>query len=147
MRRRHLNAGRWQLERERYQLPEHCQPPSSTSEVAAGVVAAGLLKKVGLDAQLWQQTLLDEWPRLVGDAVARRARPGQMQRGVLTIFVSNAAWLHELARYSKNELLVKLRARFGAEHIKDVRFQPDPDLHPPIFRSRFQRQAPPEGKA
>ena len=51
-----------------------------------------------------------------------------MQRNILTIFVSNAAWLNELSRYSKPELLRKLQTRFGADRIADLRFAPDPDL-------------------
>lgn len=137
-RRRHLNAGRWQLERERFQLPSHCRPASGGEISSAGSVAADLLKKAGLESKLWEQTLIDEWLTLVGDAVARRARPGQMQRKVLTIYVSNAAWLNELSRYGKTEMLNKLQSRFGPERIVDLRFQPDPDLQP--TRRRLPRE-------
>ncbi len=125
---RSFNYGRWQLERERFQLPPEHRPDASESTATIGDLAAGLLKHAGLDAKLWEQTLLSEWHTLVGDAVARRARPGQLQRTVLTIYVSNAAWLHELSRYGKTELLKKLQDRFGAARITDLRFQADPDL-------------------
>lgn len=127
-RRRKPNAGRWELERERYQLPAHLPPPTQGNAKAAGELAAELLEKIGLKEKLWEQQLLDGWVEIVGDAVARRARPGQVFRGVLTIYVSNAVWLNELSRYGKPEMLAKLQSKFGAKQITDLRFQPDPDL-------------------
>ncbi len=129
-RRRRHNAGRWQIERERHQLPANCAPDSVEDVVTIGALAADLLKGSGLEAKFWEQTLIEEWHALVGDAVARRARPGQIQRKVLTIYVSNAAWMNELVRYGKTELLRNLRTRFGADRIADLRFAPDPDLQP-----------------
>ncbi len=127
-RQRRFNPGRWQLERERCQLPGECPPVSSGGPAPIGDLAAELLNRVGLEHRVWEQTLIEEWHALVGDAIARRARPGHIQRGVLTIFVSNAAWMHELQRFGKDELLKKLQARFGAARIASIRFAADPDL-------------------
>ena len=109
---RSFNFGRWQVERERHQLPAEHRPDAPEATVTIGELAASLLKNTAL----------------VGDALARRARPGQLQRAVLTVYVSNAAWLHELSRYGKTELLKKLQDRFGPTRITDLRFQADPDL-------------------
>ncbi|MCO5061683.1 MAG: DUF721 domain-containing protein [Kiritimatiellae bacterium] len=133
-RKRRINFGRWQLERERSQLPDDTLPPRNNSAVTAGDVAEVLLKRLGLNERLWEQSLLEEWVALVGETVARRARPGSIQRKVLTVYVNNATWLNELARYGKTDLLQKLQSRFGADHIADLRFQPDPDLQPPRNR-------------
>lgn len=131
-RRRKPHLGRWQVERERFQLPEECAPTRAETDAVAtiGDLAAELLKGSGLEAKFWERTLIEEWHDLVGDAIARRARPGQMQRKILTVYVSNAAWLNELARYGKAELLQKLQTRFGPDRIADLRFAPDPDLQP-----------------
>ncbi len=133
-RRRRPNKGRWQLERERFQLPAECPAPTGGGPAQIGELAADLLKKVGLEARVWEQTLIAEWHALVGDAVARRARPGAIQRGVLSVYVSNAAWLNELSRYGKQAMLEKLQGRFGNGRIKDVRFLADPDLQSPTRR-------------
>lgn len=126
--RRKPNAGRWELERERHQLPAHLSIPTEDDVTTAGKLATELIEKIGLKEKLWGQQLLDGWVEIVGDAVARRARPGQVFRGVLTIYVSNATWLNELSRYGKPEMLAKLQSRFGQKRITDLRFQPDPDL-------------------
>jgi predicted nucleic acid-binding Zn ribbon protein len=126
--RQRLSGGRWQLERERYQLPADCTPPAYGELTPVGEVIVGVIKRVGLDARVWEQSILDAWVELVGEAVARRARPGYIQNGVLTVFVSNAAWMNELVRFGKKALLEKLQSRFGAARIRDIRFAPDPDV-------------------
>ena len=37
------------------------------------------------------------WDAVVGPAVARRARPGPLVEGCLTVVVDNSPWLHELS--------------------------------------------------
>lgn len=89
------------------------------------------MKEVGLEEKLWQQALLNEWPQLVGEQVARRARPGRIQNRILSIFVTNSVWLNELSRYSKPQILKNLQARFGPDLIRDIRLQADPDMQKP----------------
>ena len=123
-------------------MPGECRPAAAKADIVqAGALAADLLTKVGLEAKLWEQTLIEEWHALVGDAVARRARPGHMQRNILTIFVTNAAWLDELSRYGKPDLLRNLQARFGADRIADLRFAPDPDLPEAAPKRRWSGQS------
>lgn len=128
---RQVNPGRWELERERYQLPEDAVPVPQTREVCVSDIIPDLVARLGLEGRLWEQTLLQEWPSLVGPAIARRARPGGLQRRTLIVYVSNSAWLHELERFAKEELLQRLQSRFGADRIRSIRFAPDPDLARP----------------
>lgn len=86
---------------------------------------------MGLEEKVWQQALLNEWSQLVGEQVARRARPGKIQNKILTIFVTSSVWLNELTRYSKPQMLKNLQARFGTDLIRDIRLQPDPDVQKP----------------
>ena len=63
--------------------------------------------------------------------MAKRARPGRIQNRVLTIYATNSVWLNELTRYSRPQILKNLQARFGADLIRDIRLQPDPDPQKP----------------
>ncbi|MBN1268539.1 MAG: DUF721 domain-containing protein [Kiritimatiellae bacterium] len=94
-----------------------------------GDVIPGVMKQLGLDKHLWEQAILSEWPALVGPQVAAHTRPGRIERGTLFVFVSHSTWLNELSRYGKTEMLANLQKRFGAEKIKSVRLQLDPDQH------------------
>ena len=129
------SPGRWALERDRFHLePGRPQPiPDSTSKMAD--LVSGFMKEVGLEDKRWHQALLNEWPALVGAQVAQRARPGRIQNRVLTIFVTSPVWLNELSRYSKPQMLKNLQARFGANLIRDIRLQPDPDVQKPPPRN------------
>ncbi len=126
MRRRRFNRGRWQIERERHQLPDEA-PARKPHEAGIGDVVAGLLRCIGAGPNPWLRQLEDEWPRIVGEPVAAHTRPGRFDRGTLTVFVDHSIWLMELSRIGRKEMLKKVQARFPGEGIRDIRLNLDPD--------------------
>ena len=58
-----------------------------------------------------------DWPSVVDPQLARRARPGDLRGGTLTVIVDNSPWLQELT-LREGELLARLQARYGAGNIK-----------------------------
>lgn len=123
-----MTRGRWRVEQERFRLSTDHPPLDSEPACRAGDMIPAVLREAGLEERLWERTLLAEWPQLVGEQVARRARPGRLQRKVLVVFVSNSAWLNELSRFGQGPMLQKLQGRFGSDKITALRFQLDPDL-------------------
>ena len=85
------------------------------------------MKQLRLEDRLWEQTLLSEWEELVGTQVAMHARPGRLDRKVLYVFVSHPTWLSELSRFSQKQMLENLQKRFGADKIRSLRLQLDPE--------------------
>jgi hypothetical protein len=65
--------------------------------------------------RLHEVRLRTRWTAIVGPEVARRARPGRLEQGCLTITVDNSPWLHELT-LRQGELVTRL-----GEHVPDVR--------------------------
>jgi hypothetical protein len=63
------------------------------------------------------------WPAVVGDDVARRARPGQLAEGCLTVVVDNSPWLHELT-LRQPEILSLIQRRWPA--VKSLRLSVGP---------------------
>ncbi len=124
------DASRWELERERFRI-ERTRPPMPESIASAGDVVPLVLRKLGLEQSFREHALVTEWEKLVGPQVAQHARPGRVERKVLTIFVTHPAWLSELSRYGQKEILAKLQARFGADRVKGVRLQLDPEVGRP----------------
>lgn len=118
--------GRWQLYRERFQLDEYARPAPPESLALLSDSLPAVMKSLGLEERFWEQQLVEEWPALVGAAVAKHARPGRVQRQVLYVFVKNSAWLNELVRYGQKQMLANIQKRFG-DRIKSVRIQLDPD--------------------
>lgn len=62
----------------------------------AGAVLRRLLASSPLGGRLEERRLLEEWPRIVGDRVARFSRPVDLADGVLTLEADNAVWRQEL---------------------------------------------------
>lgn len=117
---------RWAVQRERFQLTD-TRPPAPYRITTPESVVTNIMKKVGLEQPLWEQTLLREWPELVGSQIAAHARPGQLDRGTLVIHIDHSIWLHELRGPTEKALLEKLQQRFGRTKIKGLRLRLDPD--------------------
>ena len=125
--RKAFSAGRWAVERERHHITDE-EPPTRHHEpdTLAGLLP-GLMKRLGLEVQHWLGVLDEEWPKLVGVALAKHTRPGRMDKRNLTVFVDSSVWLNELSRYGKTQMLENLQARFGRDKIESVHLQLDPD--------------------
>ncbi len=95
---------------------------------SAGDLLPRLMKELGLDADVWRETLQEDWKELVGPQVARHARPGRFERGTLYVYVTHSIWLSELQRHGHKQILANLQERYGASRIKRLRLQLDPDL-------------------
>jgi len=117
---------RWQVERERFQITDSL-PPAPFEVFTPEQVLPKILKKMGLGNALSEQTLMNEWPSLVGASVARHTRPGKLDRGILYVYVSNSAWLAELRNLGEAALLQNVQQRLGRKNVKGIRLQLDPD--------------------
>jgi predicted nucleic acid-binding Zn ribbon protein len=67
--------------------------------------------------------IADEWESLTGAFIARHSRPVALRRGVLIVAVTQAAVRYDLERRHKESILERLRARFGQDVIRGLRFQ------------------------
>ncbi len=114
------------MHRERCRIGPGPQPPRSDEHALEDVVPE-LMRRVGLDARHWVDTLSEEWGTIVGAAVAAHTRPGRLDGNRLTVFVDSSAWLNELKRYGAKQMLGNLQSRFGASRIRNIRLQVDPD--------------------
>ena len=126
---RHISKSdrvKWDIARERFQIPD-TKPPSPYRVYAMDQVLPSILKKVGMEDALWEQTLLNEWPKLAGSTVARNARPGRLQHRILHVYVNNSVWLTELRGFGEKALLDRLQERFGKRRIVGIRLQLDPE--------------------
>jgi len=125
-RKRKYNHGKWAVQKERLHVSG--PPPAPRSDAhAIGDLVPNVMRSFGLEARVWESQICSDWTELVGEQVANHTRPGRLDNGCLYIFVSSSAWLSELMRYGKIEIEKKLQQRFGANKIRSIRFQLDPD--------------------
>ena len=125
-RKQRFSRGDWEVQRDRFQLTDPAPAPPDRCEKVGDLVPT-LMKQLGLENRLWEEALISEWPALVGEQVARQTRPGRLDRKILYVFVSHSMWLSELTRYGQKQMLANLQARFGADKIKSIRLQLDPE--------------------
>lgn len=82
---------------------------------------AAILKSVGGLDGLDEQEIKDAWREVAGDFVADNSHPQSVRDGHLLLLVTQPAMRFHLEQL-KPMLLERLRARFGEDKIRSVRF-------------------------
>ncbi len=80
------------------------------------------LRAFGLSDGLQEEELRSGWKELAGDFIARHSQPDTLKNGVLTLRVAQATMRFHMEN-SKALLLERLRSRFGADRIREIRFR------------------------
>jgi len=122
-----FSRGQWAVQRERCRIADPRIPRAVPEPRPLGELLPDVMRHLGLEAVQWSVRLEQDWAELAGPAVAGHARPGTVRNGVLTVFVDSSVWLSELSRFGRKPLLKRLRAAYGDDAVRDVRFQLDPD--------------------
>ena len=86
-----------------------------------GETLPAVLQRLGLDRELETQSLLDTWPKLVDEKIARHTRAVRLDRGVLVVEVDSPVWMTQL-RFLKGQVLKRIAPRFRSGLVRDVRF-------------------------
>jgi predicted nucleic acid-binding Zn ribbon protein len=82
-----------------------------------------LMHSLGLDQRLKADAVLAAWREIVGEFFAEHSSPQQLKDGVLYVAVLQPTVHFELERVWKREVLAKLKARFGARTVRDIKFR------------------------
>ena len=91
--------------------------PRSLSSIREALESA--LARLSIADELTHYPIWSEWDAIVGEAIARHARPRRLRGGVLVVAVDGPDWMHEL-RFLKDDLLAKLNGRLGRPVVRDV---------------------------
>lgn len=78
-----------------------------------------LLKESSLDNRYLVQSVIDEWPAIVGPLFAKYTTNIYAKEGVLFVAISSAAAKNELVM-AKSVLLKTIKEKIGEEVIKDI---------------------------
>lgn len=102
-------------------LPDRMPRPDKWQ--AAGDVLPKLMQQLGLKERLHESEVIEAWMHIVGDFIAAHSAPVSLREGVLYVRVLQPALHYQFEQISKPEILRKLKQRFGAKTIKQVRFR------------------------
>jgi len=89
----------------------------------AGDVLPALLKELRLDARQADAEIGKVWNALIDPAVTAHAQPANLHKGTLFVNVDNSAWLSEIVRYRRREILDRLQHSFGKTVIQKISFR------------------------
>ena len=89
----------------------------------AGELVPTLMQKLGLRERLHENDVMEAWAGIVGDFIAAHSAPVALRDGTLYVRVLQPALHYELEQISKAQILRKLKQRFGAKTIRDIRFR------------------------
>ncbi len=85
-------------------------------------VLSAVVKDLGLEERAMLEEVLAAWKSAVGEFIARHTMPESVQKGILTVRVSQPSAHHALMM-EKSGILQKINAKLSRTKIKDVRFR------------------------
>ncbi len=97
-------------------------PTLARTQPVGGLVARAM-QGLGLGSRVQEAEVLLAWREVVGDFIAEHSKPARLKEGVLYVQVLQPAIHFELERNWKAQIVQKLRDRFGARVVREVRFR------------------------
>ena len=94
----------------------------TTSPHLIGNSIDAVLRQLGLGSTLLRYKILELWPVVVGEQIARVTVAERMDGNKLIVRVSRATWRNELV-FLKKELMAKLNAAVNQEIVNDIIFR------------------------
>lgn len=89
-----------------------------------GDALAGFLRGAKLDRRMREAEVFAAWRAVLGPQLSERARAVRFERGELTVEVSSAALLGELAGFTGERHRRTANQRLGGDRIHSVIFKP-----------------------
>jgi hypothetical protein len=99
------------------------QEGASASEKKIAALLPKVMKEMGLDRKRGELEILKVWNNLLDPNITKHAQPANIARGTLFVNVDNSAWLDEIVRYRRKEILTRLQTAFGKEAIQKISFR------------------------
>jgi len=90
---------------------------------SAGAILPRVLTDMRMDARRAEVEIVKVWNNLMDPVVAAHAQPAGLRKGTLFVNVDSSAWLSEIVRYRRKEILDRLQHSFGREMIARISFR------------------------
>jgi predicted nucleic acid-binding Zn ribbon protein len=90
---------------------------------ATAELLPSVMQRLGLKERLHETEVIEAWSKIVGDFIAAHSSPVVLRDGILYVRVLQPTLHYELEQVSKANIVRKLKQRFGARVIRDVRFR------------------------
>ena len=90
---------------------------------SADKVVSKVLGDLKIDSRRAEIEVVKVWNSLLDPAIVAHAQPANLHKGTLFVNVDSNAWLSEIVRYRRKEILDRLQLSFGKDYIKKISFR------------------------
>ena len=84
-----------------------------------GNIINDLCRSWGIERRLKEYNAISQWSNIVGERIAKEARPLSLKRGKLFLYVEKAAWRNELT-FMKKDIIQKMNRAIGTPLVRDI---------------------------
>ncbi len=103
-------------------LPIDADPPETRRDAEPfSLIIERTLKRLHIEESPWLDERCAAWPKLVPSEVAKVARPGKWDNGILFVYVTSSLKLFELRRTQQKRIEQAVRAFAGDNRVRQVR--------------------------
>ena len=102
-------------------LPQ--RPVMADRTVTVNDALQKVVQSLGLRERLRSEEVVKAWQEIAGEFFARHSSPQRLKDGVLYVHVLQPTVHFELDRVWKREILEKLKKRFGARTVREIKFR------------------------
>jgi predicted nucleic acid-binding Zn ribbon protein len=89
----------------------------------ASQLVPAVLQELRLEGRRAEAEIVKVWNHLLDPQVTAHAQPAGLHNGTLFVTVDSSAWLSEIVRYRRREILERLQHSFGREVIVRISFR------------------------
>jgi predicted nucleic acid-binding Zn ribbon protein len=89
----------------------------------AGNVVSKVLADLKMDSRRADIEIVKVWNSLIDPNIIAHAQPHNLHKGTLFVNVDSSAWLSEIVRYRRKEILDRLQHSFGKNLIQKISFR------------------------
>src|ERR1017187_7057206 len=88
-----------------------------------GVLLPTVMVDFNLDTRRAEAEVVKVWNALIDPAVTAHAQAANLHKGTLFVNVDSSAWLSEIVRYRRKEILDRLQHSFGKSVVQKISFR------------------------
>ena len=89
----------------------------------AGDVLSRVMSELRMDQRRAEVEIVKVWNSLIDPNIVAHAQPAGLRKGTLFVNVDSSAWLSEIVRYRRREILDRLQHSFGRNMIQKISFR------------------------
>ena len=82
-----------------------------------------ILGELRIDRRQSETEIVKVWNHLIDPNIVAHAQPTGLNKGTLFVTVDSSAWLDEIVRYRRREILDRLQHSFGRDLIARISFR------------------------